>query len=412
MFTKTSQYLHQNRSKLENQNINFTIIAKTFHGLESILAEELIAIGAKKVEPINRAVSFEGNLKLLYKTNYLCYTAVRVLKPIASFKAVNEDELYDQLLKIEWWNYMDVDQTLAINAVVNNSVINHSKFAALKSKDAVVDAFRNKYGRRPDVDVNNPDLRINIHIYKENCSVSLDSSGSSLHKRGYRTEVDKAPLNEVLAAGLIKLCGWNGKTDFLDPMCGSGTLLIEAAMQAYGIPAGYYRDDFGFKHWNDFDTALWDEVCSEALNNQKDFEGEILGIDRSNKAISIAKQNIRSAKLHKDIELRNTSFEELSTPFKNGTIITNPPYGDRLDEDDIIGLYKMIGDQLKQKYAGFKAWVLSGNLSALKFVGLRPSKKIIVFNGPIECRFAKFEVYEGSKKFSKSGQNFKKKKED
>ncbi len=381
------------------------MIAKTFYGLESILADELKAIGASNILPINRAVSFEGNQKIMYKANYLCYTAVRILKPIASFKAKDENELYNQLLKIEWWNYMDVDQTLAINAVVNNSVINHSKFAALKSKDAVVDAFRNKYGRRPDVDVDNPDLRINIHIYKEDCSVSLDSSGGSLHKRGYRTEVDKAPLNEVLAAGLIKLSGWDGKTDFLDPMCGSGTILIEAAMQAYGIPAGYYREDFGFKHWNNFDSALWDEVCKEALDNQKDFEGQILGIDRSNKAISIAKENVRSAKLHKDIELRNTSFEELLTPFKNATIITNPPYGDRLDEDDIVGLYQMLGDQLKTKYAGYKAWVLSGNLSALKFVGLRPSKKIIVFNGPIECRFAKFEVYEGSRKFSKSDQN-------
>lgn len=386
------------------------MIAKTFYGLESILADELKAIGASNILPINRAVSFEGNKKLMYKANYLCYTAVRILKPIASFTAVDENELYDQLLKIEWWKYMDVDQTLAINAVVNNSVINHSKFAALKSKDAVVDAFRNKYGRRPDVDVDNPDLRINIHIYKENCSVSLDSSGGSLHKRGYRTEVDKAPLNEVLAAGLIKLSEWDGKTDLLDPMCGSGTILIEAAMQAYGIPAGFYRKDYGFKHWNDFDSKLWDEVCSEALDNQKDFEGKILGIDHSNKAISIAKENIKSARFHKDIELRHTSFEVLPTPFKNGTIITNPPYGDRLDEDDIVGLYQMIGDQLKTKYEGYKAWVLSGNLHALKFVGLRPSKKIIVFNGPIECRFANFEVYAGSRKFSKSGQNFNKKK--
>ena len=388
------------------------MIAKTFFGLESILADELIAIGAKKVEPINRAVSFEGDKKLMYKANYLCYTAVRILKPIASFSAKDENELYEQLLKIAWWDYMDVDQTLAINAVVNNSVINHSKFAALKSKDAVVDAFRNKYGRRPDVDVDSPDLRINIHIYKEDCSVSLDSSGGSLHKRGYRTEVDKAPLNEILAAGLIKLSEWNGNTDLLDPMCGSGTLLIEAAMQAYGIPAGYYRKDFGFKHWNDFDQELWGKVCKEALNNQKDFDHQIIGIDHSGKAISIAKENVKSARFHKDIELRHTSFEELPTPFKKGTIITNPPYGDRLEESDIVALYQMIGNQLKTKYAGFKAWVLSGNLSALKFVGLRPSKKIIVFNGPIECRFAKFEVYEGSRKFSKSDHQINRKNND
>ncbi|MBU1011394.1 MAG: class I SAM-dependent RNA methyltransferase [Bacteroidetes bacterium] len=390
---------------MENKSDKYTMIATTFFGLESILADELTAIGATKVEPINRAVSFEGNKSTMYKANYLCYTAIRILKPIASFTCADENELYDQLLKIEWWNYMDVDQTLAIHAVVSNSVITHSKFAALKSKDAVVDAFRNKYGRRPNVDVDNPDLQINIHIFRENCSVSLDSSGSSLHKRGYRGQVDKAPLNEVLAAGLVKLSEWNGQTDLIDPMCGSGTLLIEAAMQAYGIPAGFYRKDFGFMYWNDFDKDLWEEICKEALLNQKDFNHQIIGIDHSFKAISIAKENLISARFHKDIELRHTSFEELPTPFKNGTLITNPPYGDRLEESDIIGLYKMIGDQLKTKYAGFKAWVLSGNLDALKFVGLRPSKKIIVFNGPIECRFAKFEVYEGSRKFSKSDQN-------
>ncbi len=383
------------------------MIAKTFFGLESVLAEELASIGATEIESVNRAVSFEGDLGIMYKANYLCYTAIRILKPIAAFTVQNEDELYNELLNIEWWNYMDVDQTLAIDAVVNKSNITHSKSAALRSKEAIVESFRNKINKRPSVDVENPDLRINIHIFKENCSVSLDSSGTSLHKRAYRSQVDKAPLNEVLAAGLIKLSGWQGKTDLIDPMCGSGTLLIEAAMQAYGIPAGYYRDYFGFMGWKDFDQKLWEKVRDESLDLQKEPECKILGVDHSFKAVSIAKENIKSARFHKDIELRHTSFEELKTPFKNGTIITNPPYGERLEESDIIALYKMIGDQLKTKYGGYTAWVLSGNLDALKFVGLRPSKKITVFNGAIECRFAKFEVYEGSRKFSKSNQSKK-----
>ncbi len=383
----------------------FRMIAKTFFGLEQVLANELDKIGASNIEVINRAVSFEGDLSIMYKANYLCYTAIRILKPIATFEVKNEEDLYQKLLKIEWWNYMDVNQTLAIDAVVSKSDISHSKYAALKSKDAIVDCFREKYKRRPSVDVENPSLRINIHIFKENCSVSLDSSGSSLHKRGYRSQVDKAPLNEVLAAGLIKLSGWDGTTNLLDPMCGSGTLLIEAAMQAYGIPAGYYRENFGFKSWKDYDNKLWEKICNEALDHQKEPECEILGIDHSFKAISISKENVKSARFHKDIFLRHTSFEELKTPFKSGTIITNPPYGERLEESDIIALYKMIGDQLKAKYAGYNAWVLSGNLEALKFVGLRPSKKITVFNGAIECRFAKFEIYAGSRKFSKSGKN-------
>ena len=230
------------------------MIAKTFFGLEEVLAEELKNIGADNVEPISRAVSFEGDLSIMYKANYLCYTAIRILKPIATFTVGNEENLYDQIKKIPWWDYMDIKQTLAIDAVLSYSQITHSKFAALKSKDAIVDAFRDKFGERPSVDPINPDLRINIHIYRENCTVSIDSSGSSLHKRGYRIAVDKAPLNEVLAAGLIKLSGWDGSTHLIDPMCGSGTILIEAALQAFGIAAGYYRKDFGFKHWKDFDA--------------------------------------------------------------------------------------------------------------------------------------------------------------
>lgn len=383
---------------LKNKSHTYEMIAKTFYGLEAVLAEELRAIGAKNVHPINRAVSFEGDLSIMYKANYLCYTAIRVLKPIATFTVRNEEDLYKEINKIQWWRYMDVDQTLAIDAVLTHSAITHSKFAALKAKDAIVDAFRDKFKRRPSVDPIKPDLRINVHIFKDKCTLSLDSSGDSLHKRGYRISVDKAPLNEVLAAGLIKLSGWDGQTNLIDPMCGSGTLLIEAAMQAFGIAAGYYRKDFGFKHWKDFDNDLWKKIQTDALENQKDFEHQILGSDRSFKAISIAKENLKSAKLHKDIELTKCSFEELDLDIEEGVMICNPPYDERLNEADIKGLYQMIGDQMKQKLQGFNAWVLSGNLEVLKFVGLRPSRKIIVYNGPIECRFAKFEIYKGSKK--------------
>jgi putative N6-adenine-specific DNA methylase len=386
---------------LKKQDTKYQMIAKTFFGLEEVLSDELKNIGAKDIQPLNRAVSFYGDLSIMYKANYLCYTAIRILKPIANFLVSNEEDLYNEVKKIPWWNYMDIKQTLAIDAVLSYSHITHSKFAALKTKDAIVDVFRDKFGERPSVDTIKPDLRINIHIFKENCTVSIDSSGDSLHKRGYRIAVDKAPLNEVLAAGLIKLSAWDGKTNLIDPMCGSGTILIEAALQGFGIPAGYYRKDFGFTHWKDFDAALWKQIQKDALNNQKDFEHRIIGSDHSYKAINIAQENLKNAKLHKDIELNKSTFEDLNIPVKEGVLISNPPYDERLEEADIKGLYQMIGDQFKIKLKGFNAWILSGNLQVLKFVGLRPSRKIIVYNGPIECRFAKYEIYDGSRKASK-----------
>ena len=386
---------------MKKQDTKYPMIAKTFFGLEEVLSDELRKIGAENIEILNRAVGFDGSKEIMYKANYLCYTSIRILKPIAKFKVLNENDLYKQIRSIRWWEYMDVKQTLAVDAVLSQSGITHSKFAALKTKDAIVDAFRDKMNQRPSVDPVNPDLRINVHIFKDSCTLSLDSSGDSLHKRGYRTAVDKAPLNEVLAAGLIKLSGWGGQTNFIDPMCGSGTLLIEAAMQAHSIPPGYYRKGFGFMKWKDFDLDLWGKIKNEALNEQKDFNYRIIGSDRSFKAISIARENIRSARFHKDIELNKVSFEELKHDLDEGILISNPPYDERLLEADIKGLYQMIGDQFKHNFLGFTAWVLSGNLQVLKFVGLKPSRKLIVYNGPIECRFAKFEIYKGSKKASK-----------
>jgi len=378
------------------------MIAKTFYGLEAELAKELKAIGASEIEEISRAVSFKGNLEVMYKANYLCYTALRILKPIKKFEVEDENDLYNEVKRIKWWDYMDVDQTLAINAVVSYSNITHSQYASLKTKDAIADGFREKFRRRPSVDLDNPDIRINIHIYKNQCTVSLDSSGSSLHKRGYRTVVDKAPLNEVLAAGLIKLTGWEGQTNFYDPMSGSGTLLIEAAMQARNIPAGKYRNDFGFMGWKDYDEQLWNKIVKAAADNLKTFDFKIIGTDHSMKAVEFAKRNVRSASFERYIEIKRSKLQNFELPISEGLMVTNPPYGERLEEDDIIELYKMIGDQLKQKFQGFNAWILSGNLDALKFVGLRPSRKIQVYNGAIECKFAKFEIYKGSKKQSKN----------
>lgn len=387
---------------MKDTDTNYTMIAKTFYGLEAELAKELKAIGATEIEEISRAVSFKGDLECMYKANYLCYTALRILKPIAKFEVEDENDLYNEVKRIQWWNYMDVDQTLAINSVVSYSNITHSQYASLKSKDAIADGFREKFRRRPSVDLDNPDLRINIHIYKNQCTVSLDSSGSSLHKRGYRGVVDKAPLNEVLAAGLIKLSGWEGQTNFYDPMSGSGTLLIEAAMQARNTPAGHYRSSFGFMEWKDYDEKLWNKIVKEASENLKDFEYKIIGTDHSMKAVEFAKRNIRSAGFERYIEIKRSKLQNFELPISEGLMVTNPPYGERLEEDDIVELYKMIGDQLKQKFQGFNAWILSGNLDALKFVGLRPSRKIQVYNGAIECKFAKFEIYKGSKKQSKN----------
>jgi putative N6-adenine-specific DNA methylase len=293
---------------------------------------------------------------------------------------------------------MDIGTTFAIDGAVFNSGITHSMYAALKTKDAIADFFRSKYGKRPSVDTENPDVRINVHINKNYCTISLDSSGSSLHLRGYKVSLGNAPLGEVLAAGLIMLSGWNGKDILLDPMCGSGTILIEAAMIANNIPAGYYREKWGFEKWKDFDPALWRSI-KEACQPPAEYMSKIvMGADISPLAMRVTRKNISNAGLESSISLHPTAFEKLKPPPGPVHILMNPPYGERIKSDDIIALYKSIGDTLKQNYKESEAWIISGDLRAIKFVGLRPSKKIKVFNGPIECRFMKYELYDGSKK--------------
>ena len=405
------------------------LLAKTMSGLEEILAQELRDLGASEIRVLQRAVSFNGDKQLMYKANLWCRTALRILKPINTFTVKNEDDLYKQVFDIKWEDYIDLQNTFAIDTVITDSPFTNSLYISQKTKDAIVDRFYFYQSKRPSVDIRNPDLRINLHINNLDCTLSLDSSGVSLHKRGYRQKAGLAPINEVLAAGLIMLSGWKMDCDFIDPMCGSGTFLIEAAMIANNIPTAFYRKEFGFQKWKDYDSVLWNQLLEDSLKEQKEFEFKILGFDISDDAVSNAEENIRFARLHKDIAIHCSAFadfdkqrlissgqitahnSQLPTPDSGrptpnyGLIIMNPPYGERLKEEDIIGLYKSIGDTLKNKCSGFTAWIISSDLEAIKFIGLKPSRKIKIYNGPLECRFLKFEVYEGSKKFSKSMKN-------
>jgi putative N6-adenine-specific DNA methylase len=379
----------------------FSMVAKTMTGLEEILANELNNIGATDIELSNRAVTFTGDKELMYKANYWSRTALHILKPIAGFYIRREEDLYKKIYDIQWEDYMNATGTLAVDAVVNASVMTHSHYVSLKTKDAIVDRFRDYTERRPNVDIENPDIRVNIHLFKNYCSVSLDSSGYSLHKRGYRIKTGVAPISEVLAAGIILLSGWDKQCNFIDPMCGSGTIVCEAAMIANNIPPGYYRKTFGFEKWKDFDLNLWEKIKMDAISEQTEFEYDIIGSDISSEAIEISRENAKSARLHKDIVFEVKSFEEQIPPEDGGILIMNPPYGERIVPEDIIKLYQEVGNALKKNYNGYNAWIISSDFNALKFIGLKPTRKITLFNGPLECKLAKFEIYQGSKKTAK-----------
>ncbi|MEA3505562.1 MAG: THUMP domain-containing protein [Bacteroidota bacterium] len=376
----------------------FEIAVKTMAGLEDVLIAELKELGAKNIKRGTRIVHVTGDKKLLYSINYRCRTALRVLVPIKRFQIYTEKNFYKRIHNIEWSNYFDTSKTFAIDEVVTNSIFRHTKFAAYRTKDAIVDYFRDKTDERPSIDTSDPDIRINLHVINDTATISLDSSGSSLHKRGYKTAIGEAPLNEVLAAGIIKLTGWNGKSNFIDPMCGSGTFAIEAAMISQNIAPGFYRESFGFQKWLDFNKDIWTEVLTESADAIKDSKCKIFASDISWQALKTAQENISNAKLSKDIEVKQCNFFDLQAPYKEGTIIMNPPYDERLKSDDIIDLYKNTGDTFKNNFAGYTAWILSGNLQALKLIGLRSSKRIILFNGGIETRLAKYEMYKGTKR--------------
>jgi len=375
---------------------NFYMLAKTMFGLEEILAEELRKLGAQDVKPMNRAVSFKGDKGFMYKANLNLRTALRVLKPIAHFQAHDEKELYKELCKIDWTEIFDLEATFATHATTHSEVFTHSKYASLVMKDAIADTFRKKFDKRPDVDPEMPDVSINLHIAKHTCTVSLDSSGESLHKRGYKSDAVIAPMNEVLAAGLILLSDWNRIANFHDPMCGSGTLLIEAALIAHNIPANIFRDKFGFEGWKDFDEELWEMIKEVSLEKEAHYYGEITGSDNFQKAVRISRENIDNALLYDNIKVTKADFFE--TEVEPGTFVMfNPPYGERIDLG-VNDFYEKVGTTLKHKYEGCGIWIISSDIENMKFIGLRPSRKIKVMNGKLDCSFRKFEVYEGSKK--------------
>lgn len=383
-----------------NKNTStFELIAKTFHGLEKILAQEIEQIGGKILAIQTRAVRFETNLAGMYRANLELRTALRILKPIHTFRAYKNNQLYSRTQLVNWSEHVDVSETIAVDSVVSSPYFKHSKYVALKVKDAIVDQFREQTGRRPSVDTDTPTLRIHVYIKEQEVTLLLDASGDSLHKRGYRLEQNAAPLNEVLAAGLVLLSGWKGEKPFFDPMCGSGTILIEAAMIAQNRAPQLKRRYFGFKTWKDFDKDLWNKLLVDAKSKIVPLEVDILGADISERTLEIAVNNIERAGLEEDIELLVGDFFEQAAPMEEaGCIVMNPPYGERLQPKDIEAFYKQIGDAFKQAYTGWKAWVLSGNIPALKRLGLKASRRIPLFNGPLECRLYGFEMYGGSRK--------------
>jgi putative N6-adenine-specific DNA methylase len=368
-------------------------------GLEHVLAKELAELGATNIETGTRAVMFEGDQKVMYRTNYECRTALAILKPLADFQIKTQEDLYDKVANMAWEKQFCVDSKILVDtSFLMDSVFTHSKFVSQRVKDGIVDHFRRLFHKRPFVDFDNPDVKIDVYLFKNRCVISLNSSGESLHRRNYRINANQAPINEVLAAGMIALSEWDMKTDFYDPMCGSGTILMEAAMKACNMPAQFYRKKFAFIHWNDFDTMLWKQVQENAVANIGDPECEIFGSDISEETLYIAEQNITQSRLHKDISIRLGDFLKLDPPCEKGIIVTNPPYGVRLEVEDLIEMYKNIGDKLKKDYKNWTAWFISSDVDAMKNFGLHPSKKIELFNGALVCKFQKFELYEGSKK--------------
>lgn len=385
------------KQDITNRDERFEMVAKTMYGLEELLAKELIELGADDVQIGRRMVSFSGNKALLYRANYCCRTALRILKPIATFRASNPDEVYEEVKKIDWEKHLPEKKTFAIDAVVNSESFTHSKFVSYRVKDAIVDYFTERDLKRPSVRLTNPDLQLHLHISHKECTLALDSSGESLHKRGYRIEETEAPLSEVLAAGMILMTGWKGESNFIDPMCGSGTLLIEAALIALNIAPGVYRSKYAFERWDDYDADLFDEISSDD-SKEREFKFKCYGSDISPKAISIAARNVKSAGLAKYIELKVEDMGDIKEAPGKGIIVTNPPYGERLNPRMLLDLYALIGERLKHVFSGYDAWIISSNEDGFKKIGLRPSAKIKLVNGAIDCEYRHYELFEGKNK--------------
>jgi putative N6-adenine-specific DNA methylase len=381
---------------------DFEMKVTTFFGLEDILAKELQQLGGRNVEIFKRGVSVVGDLGFLYKANLCLHTALKVIVPITKFIANNEQELYDNIKLIEWERFISNSDTMMIESVANSDIFTHSLFISQKVKDGIVDRFREKTGKRPDVDLLHPTFKLYIHIFKNEVSINLDGSGDPLYKRGYRSDINEAPMKEVLAAGLVKLSGWEKHLLLIDGMCGAGTIAIEAALWANNIPPGYYRNNFAFMRWRNFDETAYETIYESAINKIKEDKVEIIANDIDGPTIKKAAGNAKNAKVDDVVKCSEQSFFDLTPSRQGGVVILNPPYGERLPVSEIEKLYKEIGNKLKKDFKGFNAWIITSSPEAIKSIGLRPSRKLQIYNGSLECRYLKFELYEGSKKASKN----------
>lgn len=393
------------------QQATFLMLAKTFKGLEEVLAKELIELGANDVQLERRAVSFRGDKALLYRANFCLRTAIRILVPVKTdrirvkgARLKPEDQIYEMAKSVDWSRFMTVENTFVIDATVYSEFFHNSLFVTYRVKDAIADYWNEKTGKRPNVSAENPDIRINLHIGNEQVTLSLDSSGESLHKRGYRVATTEAPINEVLAAGMLRMAGWQGQSDFYDPMCGSGTLLIEAALMARNIAPGVFRKEFAFEKWPDFDAGLWSDIYNDD-SHEREFEHKIYGSDASFYAVQQATKNIKSAGVQKDIELRQIRVEEIRwgkeemNKCADALVMMNPPYGERLKSNkEMEDLYSAIGSALKHQFAGATAWIISSNAEAMKRIALKPSKKCHLLNGELDCQFNQYKLFQGKRK--------------
>lgn len=377
----------------------FDMVAKTFQGLEDVLAEELRELGAADVEPGRRMVSFRGDKAMLYKANFCCRSALRILKPFYSFRAHTPDKLYDRVKEYDWSQLLTPEKTFAIEVTVNSDDFTNSRFVTYRVKDAIADWFRDRdpRGRRPGVRLSDADVVINVHISNNDVTLSLDSSGESLHRRGWREAQTEAPINEVLAAGIILKSGWRGNTAFIDPMCGSGTFLVEAALIAANIAPGIYRKGFAFENWPDFDRELFDSIYNDD-SGEREICCPIIGADISPRAIDVATRNLKRAGVAKYVDLQLKPLRAWEEAPAEGVLITNPPYGERLKPDDLDGLYELLGTKLKHVFTGYHAWIIGYKDETMAHIGLAPSSKETLYNGSLQCELREYVIFSGDKR--------------
>ena len=381
------------------------MIAKTLQGLEDVLAVELESLGAKDISKGLRMVSFTGDKEMMYRANFCLRTALRVLKPIKTFEAGGADDVYNAIRQMEWDEFLDLKTSFVVDSVVYSEDFKHSKFVAYKVKDAIVDYFRDKTGQRPNISIVNPDIRLNMHISGNSCTLSLDSSGDSLHKRGYRTATAESPINEVLAAGMIMMTGWNGDCDFIDPMCGSGTIAIEAALIARNIyPGIFHTSKYAFENWKDFEPEMLETIYNDD-SQEREFAHKIYASDIDAAAVNATISNVRSAGVSDIVEVSKKPFQQFTKPDNKAIMVTNPPYGERITAPDLPGLYRTIGEKLKHQFVGNDAWIISYRKEIFDNIGLKPSVSIPLYNGSLDCEFRKYQTFDGGFKNFRSRQH-------